>query len=42
MLAGGLIGSRFGAFKLDHNKIRMIVAGVVAVAGIELSIKFLS
>ena len=42
VLAGGLIGSRFGAFKLDHNKIRMIVAGVVAVAGIELSIKFLS
>jgi len=42
VLAGGLIGSRFGAFKLEHNKIRMIVAGVVAVAGIELSIKFLS
>jgi uncharacterized membrane protein YfcA len=42
VLAGGLIGSRFGAFKFDHNKIKMIVAGVVAVAGIELSIKFLS
>jgi uncharacterized protein len=42
VLVGGLLGSRFGAFKLEHNKIRMIVAGAVAVAGIELSIKFLS
>ena len=32
VLAGGIIGSRFGAFKFDHDKIRVIVGGLVAVA----------
>ena len=41
-LAGGFIGSKFGAFKLDHDKIIIIVAAVVAVAGIELTIKLLA
>jgi len=41
VLVGGFIGSKFGAFKLDHDKIIMIVAAVVAVAGIELTIKLL-
>ncbi len=41
VLAGALIGSRFGAVKLDHDKIRMIVGAVVAVAGINLMFKFL-
>ena len=42
VLAGGFIGSKFGAFKLDHDKIKIIVAAVVAVAGIELTIKLLA
>jgi uncharacterized membrane protein YfcA len=42
VLVGGLLGSRFGAFKFDHSKIRIIIAGLVAVAGIELTIKLLS
>jgi len=41
VLVGGFIGSKFGAFKLDHDKIIMIVAAVVAVVGIELTIKLL-
>jgi len=32
VLAGGLIGSRLGAFKFNHDKIRMIVGALVAVA----------
>jgi uncharacterized membrane protein YfcA len=32
VLAGGLIGSRFGAFKFDHDRIRIIVGALVAVA----------
>ena len=42
VLAGGFIGSKFGAFKLDHDKIIIIVAAVVAVAGIELTTKLLA
>ena len=42
VLAGGIIGSRIGAFKLDHAKIRTIIGVVVAIAGINLLIKFLS
>jgi uncharacterized membrane protein YfcA len=41
VLAGGIIGSRFGALKFDHDKIRMIVGAIVAVAGINLLFKFL-
>jgi uncharacterized membrane protein YfcA len=42
VLAGGLIGSRLGAFRFDHEKIRIIVGAIVAVAGVNLMIKFLS
>jgi uncharacterized protein len=41
VLAGGLIGSRLGAFRFDHDKIRIIVGAIVAVAGVNLMIKFL-
>ena len=41
VLAGGIIGSRFGALKFDQVKIRMIVGGIVAVAGINIMLKFL-
>jgi uncharacterized membrane protein YfcA len=41
VLAGGLIGSRLGALKLDHDKIQMIVGAIVAVAGINLIFKLL-
>jgi uncharacterized membrane protein YfcA len=33
VLAGGLMGSRLGAFKFNHDRIRMIVGVLVAVAG---------
>jgi uncharacterized membrane protein YfcA len=42
VLVGGFIGSKFGAFKFDHKKIIIIIAAVVAVAGIELTIKLLA
>ena len=41
VVAGALIGSRLGAFKFDHDKIRIIVGAVVGVAGLNLMIKFL-
>lgn len=41
VLAGGFIGSRFGAFKFDHDKIRIIVGALVAVAGLSLTLKLL-
>ena len=41
VLAGGLLGSRLGAFRLDHDKIRIIVSAIVAIAGLNLMIKFL-
>jgi len=41
VLAGGLIGSRLGAFKFDHDKIRIIVGAIVAVAGISLTFRLL-
>jgi uncharacterized protein len=41
VVAGGLIGSRLGAFKFDHDKMRIIVGGIVGVAGLNLTIKFL-
>ncbi|MGH9876262.1 MAG: sulfite exporter TauE/SafE family protein [Nitrososphaerales archaeon] len=34
VLAGGLIGSRLGAFKFNHDKIRIIVGALVSVAAI--------
>lgn len=42
VLIGGLLGSRYGAFKFNHDKIRMIVAAIVAVAGIELTMKLIN
>jgi uncharacterized membrane protein YfcA len=41
VLAGGLLGSRLGALRLDHDKIRVIVSAIVAIAGLNLMIKFL-
>jgi uncharacterized protein len=41
VLAGGVLGSRLGALRLDHDKIRVIVSAIVAVAGLNLMIKFL-
>jgi uncharacterized membrane protein YfcA len=41
VLAGGLLGSRLGALRLDHDKIRIIVGAIVAIAGLNLMIKFL-
>ena len=41
VLAGGFIGSRFGAFKFGHDKIRIIVGALVTVAAISLTLKLL-
>ncbi|MDQ3852932.1 MAG: sulfite exporter TauE/SafE family protein [Thermoproteota archaeon] len=41
VLGGGLLGSRLGALRLDHDKIRIIVGAIVAIAGLNLTIKFL-
>jgi uncharacterized protein len=41
VLAGGIIGSRLGAFRFDHDKIRMIIGAIAAVAAINLTIKLL-
>jgi uncharacterized membrane protein YfcA len=41
VLGGGLLGSRLGALRLDHDKIRVIVGAIVAIAGLNLMIKFL-
>jgi uncharacterized protein len=38
---GGIIGSRLGAFKFDHDKMRTIVGAIVGAAGITLVIKTL-
>jgi hypothetical protein len=31
------LGSRFGAFKIEHNVIRMIVGGIVAIAALKIA-----
>jgi len=41
VLAGGLLGARVGALRLDHDKIRIIVGAIVAIAGVNLMIKLL-
>ena len=41
VLGGGLLGSRLGALRLDHDKLRVIVGAIVAIAGLNLMIKFL-
>jgi uncharacterized protein len=42
VMGGGVLGSRLGALKFDHDKIRIIVGAIVAIAGLNLMIKFLS
>ena len=42
VLVGGIIGSKLGAFKFDHDKLRIIVGGVVGAAGFSLTIKLLA
>jgi len=37
VMVGGFLGSRFGAFKIDHNVIRMIIGGIVAVAALNIA-----
>jgi len=37
VLVGGILGSRLGAFKFDHNKIIMIIGILVALAAINLA-----
>ncbi len=37
VIVGGFLGSRFGAFKIDHEKLRVIVGGIVAVAAINIA-----
>lgn len=39
VLFGGILGSRLGAFKFDHNKIIMIIGILVALAAINLATK---
>ncbi len=41
VFVGGIIGSRFGAFKFDHDKMRIIVGAIVGAAGISLTLKAL-
>jgi len=36
VMIGGFLGSRIGAFKIDHNVIRMIVGSIVAVAALNI------
>jgi len=37
VMIGGFLGSRFGALKIDHNVIQMIVGGIVAVAALNIA-----
>jgi uncharacterized membrane protein YfcA len=37
VMVGGFLGSRLGAFKIDHNVIRVIVGGIVAVAAVNIA-----
>jgi len=37
VMIGGFLGSRFGALKIDHNVIRMIVGSIVAVAALNIA-----
>ncbi len=41
VFVGGIIGSRFGAFKFDHDRMRIIVGAIVGAAGISLTLKAL-
>jgi hypothetical protein len=42
VLVDATIGSKLGAFKFDHDKLRIIVGGIVGAAGISLSVKLLT
>jgi len=37
VIVGGFLGSRFGAFKIEHNVLRMIIGGIVAVAAFNIA-----
>jgi len=37
VIVGGFLGSRFGAFKIDQNMLRMIVGGIVAIAAFNIA-----
>jgi len=37
VIVGGYLGSRFGAIKIEHNVLRMIVGGIVAVAALNIA-----
>ena len=39
VMIGGFLGSRFGAFKIEQNVLRMIVGGIVAVAAFNIAVK---
>jgi len=39
VIIGGFLGSRFGAFKIEHNVLRMIVGGIIAVAAFNIAVK---
>jgi len=39
VIIGGFLGSRFGAFKIEQNVLRMIVGGIVAVAAFNIAVK---
>jgi len=37
VIAGGYLGSRLGSLKIEHNVLRMIVGGIVAVAAFNIA-----
>jgi len=39
VIIGGFLGSRFGAFRTEQNKLRMIVGCIVAVAAFNIALK---
>ena len=39
VIIGGFLGSRFGAFKIEQNILRMIVGGIIAVAAFNIALK---
>ncbi len=39
VIIGGFLGSRFGALKIEHNVLRIIVGGIVAVAAFNIAVK---
>ena len=39
VMIGGFLGSRFGAFRMEKNILKMIVASIVAVAAFNIALK---